>query len=325
MLDDNQLSMLGVDPAEYDALSDEEKLAVEQAIAEISTGKESTIYEDLYYKDYDEIPVSFLQFICDDNYLGKSTRHGEFLYPFWKKECNDIFTSYDDCVEIALSGSIGTGKTTNACLMMAYHLYRTMCMKDPQAFFHLSPGSVITYAFLNNTLASSYGVGYNTVQQFLKESPWFLKHGSIVGRVDPEYKPEKGFDFMVGSRVQHTLGRHVICALLDEVSFSQGQDVNYEKCLVGDTVIKTTDGDYKIEDLVDKKFKVYNYSPESNSIVVSEECTAIKTMDTTEVYEIELEDGSFIKCTPFHRLMLKDGTYKMAKDLTEDDELMDIN
>ena len=306
MLDDNQLSMLGVDPAEYDALSDEEKLAVEQAIAEISTGKESTIYEDLYYKDYDEIPVSFLQFICDDNYLGKSTRHGEFLYPFWKKECNDIFTSYDDCVEIALSGSIGTGKTTNACLMMAYHLYKTMCMKDPQAFFHLSPGSVITYAFLNNTLASSYGVGYNTVQQFLKESPWFLKHGSIVGRVDPEYKPEKGFDFMVGSRVQHTLGRHVIC-------------------LTGDTKIITKDGIFRADELEDKEVQVFTYNLLNSKVELSDICTVQETGRVTEIYEIELEDGSFIKCTPFHRLMLKDGTYKMAKDLTEDDELMDIN
>ena len=40
--------------------------------------------------------------------------------------------------------------------------------------------------------------------------------------------------------------------------------------------------------------------------------------------EIELEDGTVIKCTPNHRLRLKDGSYKEAQYLTENDELMDI-
>lgn len=323
ILTSQQLADLGVSPEAYEKLSDEEKKAVCQILQEMTSGKDSPSYEQLYYADYDEIPVSFEQFITDDYYLGKSTRNGEFLYPFWKKESTKIFNR-DDTVEVALSGSIGIGKTTAACLMMSYHLYRTMCLKNPQEFFGLSPGSEIVYAFLNNTLASSYGVGYETVQSFLKESPWFLKHGTIAGRADPKYYPEKGFGFLVGSKPQHTLGRHVICALLDEVSFAPGQNANYEKCLTGDTVIKTTEGDFKLEELEGKKLKVFNYSPERAETLVSDSCTVVKTMETNELYEIELEDGTVIKCTPFHRLMLKDGTYKMAKDLSEDDELLDI-
>jgi len=42
-------------------------------------------------------------------------------------------------------------------------------------------------------------------------------------------------------------------------------------------------------------------------------------------YQIELEDGTVIKCTPTHRFMLKDGSYKEAQYLTEDDELFDID
>ena len=38
--------------------------------------------------------------------------------------------------------------------------------------------------------------------------------------------------------------------------------------------------------------------------------------------EFELEDGSVIKVTPEHKMMLSDGTFKLAKELTEDDELM---
>lgn len=229
MLTDLQLANAGINPDAYNKLSEEEKSVVDQVLEELATGELSKTYENLYYADYDEIPVDFVTFIKDDNYLGKSTRNGTFLYDFWKKELSHIFAHLDTINEVALSGSIGIGKTTVAVLAMIYHLYRTMCLKDPQSFFNLSPGSEITYAFLNNTLSSSYGVAYKTLQAFIQESPWFLKHGTISGRVTPEYYPEKGFGFIVGSRPQHTLGRHIIAALIDEVSFAPGQNASYEK------------------------------------------------------------------------------------------------
>ena len=289
---------------EYANLSDAERQVVTEILQEMTKSGKSQILDSIYYQDYDEIPVDFDTFLRDDQYLGRSTRHGEFLYPFWRKEDAKIM-SMTDINEVALSGSIGTGKSTNAVLMMAYHLYRLMCMKDPQSFFGLSPGSEITYAFLNNTLDSSYGVGFKTLQAFLQESPWFLKHGKISGRTDPTYYPEKGFGFIVGSKPQHTLGRHIVC-------------------LTGDTEIYTSTGIEKIEDLVGKTIKVLSYD-DDKGIIVSDYCTVQVTGEVNELIEIELEDGSMIKCTPDHRLMLSDGSYKMAKDLTESDKLMEVN
>lgn len=228
MITKDQLIKAGIDPEAYDRLSDSEKKVVNDILAEVASQGSSEILDDLYNADYDERPVDFITFITDDNYLGKSTRNGQFLYPFWKKEISKIYSLPDIC-EVAFSGSIGVGKTTAAVLAMIYHLYRTMCMRDPQAFFNLSPGSEITYAFLNNTMGSSYGVAYKTFQAFIQESPWFLKHGKIAGRTTPEYYPDKGFGFVVGSRVQHTLGRHIISSIIDEVSFAPGQNVSYEK------------------------------------------------------------------------------------------------
>lgn len=228
MITKDQLIKAGIDPEAYDRLSDSEKKVVNDVLSEVARQGSSEILDDLYSADYDERPVDFITFITDDNYLGKSTRNGQFLYPFWKKEISKIYSLPDIC-EVAFSGSIGVGKTTAAVLAMVYHLYKTMCMRDPQAFFNLSPGSEITYAFLNNTMGSSYGVAYKTFQAFIQESPWFLKHGKIAGRTTPEYYPDKGFGFVVGSRVQHTLGRHIISSIIDEVSFAPGQNVSYEK------------------------------------------------------------------------------------------------
>lgn len=60
----------------------------------------------------------------------------------------------------------------------------------------------------------------------------------------------------------------------------------------------------------------------SGEIVTSDTCFITPTIKTNDYYEIELEDGTIIKCTPNHRFMLKDGSYKEAQELTEDDELM---
>jgi len=57
---------------------------------------------------------------------------------------------------------------------------------------------------------------------------------------------------------------------------------------------------------------------------LSDYCTVKPTIKTDEEIVIELEDGTIIKCTPTHRFMLKDGSYKEAQYLTEDDELFDI-
>lgn len=219
-------------PDLYETLSDEEKLVVDEALRGLSQGDTST-YDQLYYSDYEEIPVDFYTFVTDDRYLGKSTKHGQLIYDFWKKEGQKIFNT--ECVEIALSGAIGIGKSTAGCIMMAYHMYQLMCLRDPQGFFNMRPGSTIAYAFLNNTLSSSYSVGYDTFQSFLMESPWFLKHGTVVGRGDTQrYSPGKGFRIIVGSRVQHTLGQAVACAMLDELNFAPGQDVAYEKSKIMD-------------------------------------------------------------------------------------------
>ena len=302
MISEKALIDAGISPEAYLKLSDVERKAVDEVLLEVAKGSEDS-YNQLYYSDYEEIPVSFEQFISDDNYLGKSTRNGQFLYPFWRREVPKIFRSGSS--EVALSGSIGVGKTTVAVISMIYHLYRTMCMRDPQSFFGLAPGTKIEYAFLNNTLSSSYGVAYQSFQAFIQESPWFLKHGAISGRATPEYYPDKGFGFTVGSKPQHTLGRAIIC-------------------LTGDTEIITNQGTFKIEELKDQVVKVPCLSND-NEIELSQECIVRQTGEVTDLIEIELEDGTILKCTPDHRLMLKDGTYKMAKDLSEDDELLDIN
>lgn len=97
-------------------------------------------------------------------------------------------------------------------------------------------------------------------------------------------------------------------------------------CFTGDTKIKLLDGTEKsFEELAklspDEIFYVYSVD-EKGQIVVGEGKNARLTRRNAELIELTIDNGEKIRCTPDHRFMLRDGTYKEAKDLTPDDSLM---
>ena len=103
MEDNTALNLLTEE--EYDKLSDEERQAVFEILNDMvdkNTIDKESLYDNLYYKDYDEIPVDFETFISDDRYLGKSTRNGTFLYPFWHEEAKKIFSRTGSAVSVRM-------------------------------------------------------------------------------------------------------------------------------------------------------------------------------------------------------------------------------
>lgn len=97
-------------------------------------------------------------------------------------------------------------------------------------------------------------------------------------------------------------------------------------CFTGDTKIKLLDGTEKsFEELAslspDEIFYVYSVDDKGN-IVIGEGKYARITRRNAELLELTIDNGEKIRCTPDHRFMLRDGTYKEAQDLTIDDSLM---
>lgn len=110
-----------------------------------------------------------------------------------------------------------------------------------------------------------------------------MSHGEMAGSTNLVYHPEKHIEVIVASSNNQIIGRALFANFTDE-------------CVDGETVIKTADGDKKIKDLVGKEFKVYSID-EFGKEILSNVCTAKPTKVTNEEYEIELEDGSVVKCT----------------------------
>jgi len=98
-------------------------------------------------------------------------------------------------------------------------------------------------------------------------------------------------------------------------------------CFTGDTQIKLLDGrDVSFEELAkefgaERTFHVYSVDKQG-CITVGRAQNPRITRREAELIELSLDSGAKIQCTPDHRFMLRDGSYKQAKDLTGDDSLM---
>ena len=104
-------------------------------------------------------------------------------------------------------------------------------------------------------------------------------------------------------------------------------DIEYLKCLRGDTKIKLLDGTSKtikyITDNFEKgKFHTLSVNPNNLYPESVEIVDAKQTIRNAKLVRVILDNNKHIDCTLEHRFMLRDGSYKEAQYLKEADFLM---
>lgn len=214
--------IMNINKDEFEKLSPDNKELILKILSEYKNTGVSETLKELWEIDYNEIPVSIDEFIENDHYLGKSTRNGKSIYPYWRKKYREIFNPSLGYEEIIFTGAIGVGKTKTSDVCLAYLLYKLMCLKNPQQYFKMNEGEELSIFFLNINLTLAEGVGFNTLHQMLIASPWFMERGTVTGRVKERYNPPNNITIKFGSKSDHALGQQVYCALLDEADFTRG-------------------------------------------------------------------------------------------------------
>ena len=207
-------------------LTDEEKEAVNRILLEISSNGKSSELSDLYYEDYEEIPVDLETFLCDDMYLGNYTNHGKDIYETWKKELAFVHNPINFVDQWAITGSTGTGKSTVATYSLCYELYKLMCLKNPNRFY-LGANETIWILFFNLNLKLAEKTMWGKFQKALQMSPWFMERGTVNGRTNLVYQPNKDIKLGIGSTEEHALSIAVMFAAMDEMSFGDKDNVEY--------------------------------------------------------------------------------------------------
>ena len=202
-------------------------------LEEIAMFGYSDTYSNVWLSDYKEIPVDIETFLSSEEYLGLATREGEAIYPYWWNVFHDIFDNGNKYEECIFTGATRIGKTSTAINCAAYMLYRLMCLRDPQAYFHKKDVSKFSIMFFNITKDLASGVAYREFNDTLKSSPWFREHGSFSKSEQNFYYIPEGDKIAIdfGSDASHGLGRQIFCVIIDEANFRKAgiKDINKAK------------------------------------------------------------------------------------------------
>ena len=101
-------------------------------------------------------------------------------------------------------------------------------------------------------------------------------------------------------------------------------------CFTEDTKIRLADGrDLTFEELIKeedegKRNYTFTFNPETQRIEIAEIKAPRLTIKKAKIMKATLDNGEEIKCTLNHKFMLRDGTYREAKDLKVGDSLMPL-
>lgn len=94
-------------------------------------------------------------------------------------------------------------------------------------------------------------------------------------------------------------------------------------CFTADTLVPTIDGNsYPIGELAKSDEEIFVYALSKEQKVVVAKATAKQTRINASLVKVLLDNGREIFCTPDHEFMLRDGTYRQAKDLAPETSLM---
>ena len=86
-------------------------------------------------------------------------------------------------------------------------------------------------------------------------------------------------------------------------------------CVTGETQILTNKGFMRIDRAIGRNVRVWTGSG-------FEKARPYLTSRSEDIYRVDLSDGGFLKCTPYHKFVLHDGSEVEAKDLGVGDRLI---
>lgn len=179
---------------------------------------------------FDEKPASITEFLGED-YLNilKGIRPGVHA------ELVALFGEEVNGQRIAVvrwgmfTGAIGIGKTTMGSVILPYMAHWCLCLKDPQGFFDLLPGSRIAFMMMSTSENQAKETLFGDVKARIQYSPWFTNNYPY----DPEFKNQLRFDkdiwIIPGSSAETSFeGYNILGGILDEAdSHKVTQDKNY--------------------------------------------------------------------------------------------------
>lgn len=170
------------------------------------------------HPDFEQKPASISEFL-GPLYLNIEDK----VRPAIKEELVELFGEEVSGERIAkkmrgmFTGAIGIGKTTIASIILPYMVHYVLCLKDPQDFYNLLPGSRIAFMMMSTSEKQAKNVLFGDIFARIKNSPWFTENYTY----DPSYttiiKFPKDIWILPGDSAETTFeGYNILGGILDE-------------------------------------------------------------------------------------------------------------
>lgn len=184
----------------------------------------------LDHPHFDEKPASIREFLGPD-YLNIEA----LVRPGLLKALTDIFGEEVNGSRIAnferamVTGGIGIGKTTFASIALPYMCHWVLCLRDPQGYFELLPGSRIAFMQMSTSAKQAIDVIFGDIFARIKNSKWFVENYPYDDKYTKEIKFPKNIWILPGDSAETTFeGYNILAGILDEMdSHKQTQDKDY--------------------------------------------------------------------------------------------------
>ena len=168
----------------------------------------------LEHPEYEERPVGIREFIDSEEYLNARNE----CWPSIKDDLEELFNGkYNEAV---FCEAIGAGKSYKSSIIIAYMVYRVLCLKDPQGYFGLARGSLICFINMSIRAEQSKKVVFGEIKVRIDHSPWFNNRYPP----DPDIRSELRFKkdvivFPGNSKETFPLGFNILGGVMDEAAF----------------------------------------------------------------------------------------------------------
>lgn len=180
--------------------------------------------------EFDERPANIIEFLGED-YLGIESK----IRPGVKQSLVDIFGADINPKRIAkvryamFTGAIGIGKTTFASIALPYMAHWVLCLKDPQDYYDLLPGSRIAFMQMSTSEKQAEEVVFGDIFARIKHSKWFVENYPYDDKFTKQIRFAKDIWILPGDSAETTFeGYNILGGILDEAdSHKQTKDKDY--------------------------------------------------------------------------------------------------
>lgn len=168
---------------------------------------------------FEQRPASIIEFLGEDYLgIGNGVRPGlkKALVKIFGKEVSGHMIS--SVRRAMITGAIGIGKTTFASIALPYMVHWVLCLKDPQGYFDLLPGSRIAFMQMSTSEDQAKEVLFGDIDARIKHSDWFIQNYPR----DPAFKNQIRFPkdiwILPGDSAETTFeGYNILAGILDEM------------------------------------------------------------------------------------------------------------